>query len=200
MVKRPSINKQRIIRTLLNNPNGNLSKYQVAKEAWCKFSTAHIILKKLQDNGLVFGTTVVDYKGLINEWLQIQLKPIKNKFLLRNPIKLLKNTNLEYALTTYLAENKVQKYLFPSVIEFYINPSQITEWRRTIMNEGGLIGNGNITILSEDIHAFYKSFKDNSLSYVSIPQLIIDLINEGGVCIEAADKLIEKQENALSKL
>jgi hypothetical protein len=39
---------------------------------------------------------------------------------------------------------------------------------------------------------FYNSFKRKDLDIVSIPQLIVDLFEEGGVCTEAAEKLLEK--------
>lgn len=200
MVKHSSVNKQRIIRTLLNNPTGNLTKYRVAKESECKFSTTHRILKELEDLGLIYRTHVVNYKALINEWVESQIKPRKIRYLIKDPIKLLKNSKLKYGLTTYVAENMVQRYLFPSVTEFYIDSSQIMEWRNLIVHQGGLIGKGNTAILEGDIHAFYKSFKKDNLTCVSIPQLILDLINEGGVCIEAANKLIEREEDALSEL
>lgn len=200
VINRSSINKQRIIRTLLNNPTGNLTKYQVAKESWCKFPTAHEILKKLQNKDLIIGTKVIDYEALVKEWIQSQIKPNRYGYLIKNPIKLLKKVKLNYVLTTYIAENTVQRYLIPSVTEFYINSVEKTIWHNIIIEEGGLIGRGNITILSGDEHVFYKSFEKDSLNYVSIPQLIIDLTNEGGVCIDAADKLIKREKDALSKL
>ena len=46
-------------------------------------------------------------------------------------------------------------------------------------------------MLAEE-HVFYKSFEKDGLKIVSTPQLIIDLMIEGGVCVEAAELLIEK--------
>ncbi|MCL2135722.1 MAG: hypothetical protein FWH37_09315, partial [Candidatus Bathyarchaeota archaeon] len=43
-------------------------------------------------------------------------------------------------------------------------------------------------------HVFYGAFKRQKLTVVSIPQLIVDLLQEGGVCTEAAKKLINKVE------
>jgi hypothetical protein len=63
----------------------------------------------------------------------------------------------------------------------------------------GLVGKGNLRLLIADEHVFYGAFKRQSLMVVSIPQLIVDLLEEGGVCIEAAEKLINKvDQHAIS--
>ncbi|MGQ9552395.1 MAG: hypothetical protein ACUVUE_08220 [Candidatus Bathycorpusculaceae bacterium] len=49
-------------------------------------------------------------------------------------------------------------------------------------------------MLIADSHVFYGSFKRQGLTIVCIPQLIVDLLEEGGVCTEAAEKLLEKVE------
>ena len=52
-----------------------------------------------------------------------------------------------------------------------------------------------------DNHVFYNSFVKNGLMIVSVPQLIVDLLVEGVVAVEAAEKLLEKEEeNAIPKL
>jgi hypothetical protein len=47
-------------------------------------------------------------------------------------------------------------------------------------------------LLLADERFFYKAFEKNGLKIVSTPQLIIDLMIEGGVCVEAAELLINK--------
>ena len=56
----------------------------------------------------------------------------------------------------------------------------------------GLVGKGNIRLLQADNHVFYSSFERHGLKIVSLPQLILDLFEEGSVCVEAAEKLLEK--------
>jgi hypothetical protein len=56
----------------------------------------------------------------------------------------------------------------------------------------GLVGKGNMRLLTTDPHVFYNSFRQQGLNIVSIPQLIVDLLEEDGVCTEAAEKLLEK--------
>ena len=64
-----------------------------------------------------------------------------------------------------------------------------------------MVGKGNVRILIGDDHVFYKSFKVDGFSLVSVPQITYDLYQEGNVGIEAADMLLEKMEKgALQKL
>ena len=52
-------------------------------------------------------------------------------------------------------------------------------------------------LLIEDEHAFYSNIKKEGLRIVSIPQLILDLLREEGVAIEAAHMLMEKEYHGL---
>jgi hypothetical protein len=65
------------------------------------------------------------------------------------------------------------------------------KWHNLIVTEG-LVGKGNMRLLTTDPHVFYNSFKRQGLIVVSIPQLIVDLLEEDGVCTEAAEKLLEE--------
>jgi hypothetical protein len=185
--------RERIIRTLLVEPNGTLTKYKLAKMAEASFPWTHEFLNKLQAQKLVKGTEVTDYAGLINYWLQIKTKSEKRDYMNKNPIDLIQTSKLPYALTTYQAENLVQHYLFPSRIDLYIKKEDMDKWHEEVTAEG-LVGKGNLRLLIADEHVFYGAFKRQNLTVVSIPQLIVDLLQEGGVCTEAAEKLISKVE------
>ncbi|MGD6810888.1 MAG: hypothetical protein ACQCN3_14415 [Candidatus Bathyarchaeia archaeon] len=185
--------RERIIRTLLVEPNGTLTKYKLAKMAEASFPWTHEFLNKLQAQKLVKDTQVTDYVGLINYWLQIKTKPEKRDYMHKNPIDLIQTSKLPYALTTYQAENLVQHYLFPSRIDLYIKKEDMDKWHEAVTAEG-LVGKGNLRLLIADEHVFYGAFKRQNLTVVSIPQLIVDLLQEGGVCTEAAEKLINKVE------
>jgi hypothetical protein len=174
-----------------------LTKYRVAKEAGCSFSWVHEFLGNLEAMGLVNGTKVRDYKGLIGYWQKVKTKPDKKEYMHRDPFSLLKKTRLQYALTTYQAENLVQHYLFPSRIDLYIKEKDAERWHQLIARDG-LVGKGNVRLLLADCHVFYGSSKLRGLKVVSLPQLIVDLFDEGSVCVEAAEKLLEKvTEHAL---
>jgi hypothetical protein len=190
-VKRRGILRERVIRVLLTEPEGSLTKYQLAKKAECSFPWAHELLGKLETLALVKGTKVTDYTGLLKYWLQVKINPEKKEYMHKDQISLIKKAKLPYALTTYQAENLVQQYLFPSRTDLYIKTEDTEKWHKLITKEG-LVGRGNLRLLIADPHVFYSSFKRQGLTVVCIPQLIVDLLEEGGVCTEAAEKLLEK--------
>ena len=190
-MKTRGVIRERVIRVLLNEPEGTLTKYRLAKKAECSFSWLHEFLGKLEESRLVKNTEVTDYSGLVKYWLNVKTKPEKREYMCKDPIDLIKKAQLPYALTTYQAENLVQHYLFPSRTDLYIKTEDIQKWHNLIATEG-LVGKGNMKLLTTDSHVFYNSFKRKDLDIVSIPQLIVDLFEEGGVCTEAAEKLLEK--------
>lgn len=65
--------KERILRVLLCHTGEEITKYQVAKEAdvsepWCREYT-----EKLEKNGLLKDTEVLDPAQLYEEWLEIRI-------------------------------------------------------------------------------------------------------------------------------
>lgn len=201
--------KERIVRVLLNHSDGNLSMYRVAKEAKTHHSWAIKIIKRLQKKGFLKGTEVTDAPGLFNYWLENHKKPEYRDYNVRAPVELLeraKKQNLEFALTTYSAENSVQKYLFLSRYDIYVK--DLEKWHELAM-EDGVRGGGNFRVLHNfDLHVFYKSYTPgikphadkekppeisiSTFPVVSVPQLILDLLEEGGPCKEAAELLIKR--------
>lgn len=191
--------KGRVARILFNEPGGTLSKYQIAKLADSGYPWVHSLLKKLEVQEMILKTRVRDFKSLMMWWKRWQPIPKYREYMIQRPLELLQETNLEYALTTYQADNKVQNYLFPSRTDIYIHSSDKIRWHELLI-EDGLVGKGNVRILIGDDHVFYKSFKVDNLTIVSVPQIILDLYCEGVVCIEAGDMLLEKMErDALRK-
>lgn len=185
--------RERVIRILLNESKGALTMYAISKKAKCSFSWVHEFLGKLEAMRLVNKTKVTDYSGLVNYWREVKTKADKKEYMHRDPLTLLKKTRLQYALTTYQAENLVQHYLFPSRIDLYIMEKDAEQWHELVTAEG-LVGKGNVRLLIADDHVFYGSFEQSGLKIVSLPQLIVDLFDEGGVCVTAAEKLLEKVE------
>jgi hypothetical protein len=184
------IKKERILRVLLNHADGDLTKYQIAKvvdasEPWVLEYT-----KRLEKGGLIADTTVLDPWALYEEWQDIRVTPNQLSVSLQQPMELLEETDLDYALTTYQAETLVQGFLFPSTTDFYIQPEQAEKWTKIIENKG-LLGGGNTRVRVIDDHVFYKAVQRDSHTVVSTPQLIVDLLAEGGPRTEAADRLIE---------
>lgn len=111
--------------------------------------------------------------------------------MVQDPLTLLRGSGIPYALTSYQAENLVQGYLFPSRIDLYIREDDSQEWHG-LLRENGLVGRGNVRTLVDDGHVFYRAQVVNDLTVVSVPQLIVDLLAEGGPSVEAAEFLLEK--------
>ena len=149
-------------------------------------------LNQLEADGYLENTKVVNIRGLFDYWKEIKLQPLKREeFLVQNPMRLLYSAEKEYALTTYRAENLVQSYLFPSRTDFYCRVEEEEYWHNNLI-KNGMIGSGNIRIMYATKHVFFNSFKVKDYWIVSIPQMIIDLLTEGGPSMEAAEMLISK--------
>jgi hypothetical protein len=177
---------------LLNEPGGSLSKNRIAKSSECSREWVIEFLKKLEAENLVEQTKVLNVNKLIEYWVQVRSNPQHLDYLLREPLKLLRKIELEYALTTYQAENLIQNHLFPSRTDLYILEKDQPKWHDMIVSEGGLVGKGNLRLLLADKHVFYKASNRQGLTVVSLPQLLVDLFAEGGPCVEAAQLLLQK--------
>jgi DNA-binding Lrp family transcriptional regulator len=182
---------ERIIRILLSESRP-LSKNELSKRAGCTRQWVILFLKELEKKGYIAATKVKDKQELIKYWLSIHKKPKKYRgYMIKEPLKLLKKAKLDYALTTYQAENLVQHHLFPSRIDLYIREADLQEWHE-LLTKNGLYGKGNIRIIIEEEHIMYNKRKLNGFFVVSLPQLIVDLFAEGGPCEEAAEMLIKR--------
>ena len=188
--RKRGFNKERIIRTLLNHTSDNLTKYRLAQLAEASESWTRQYTEKLEKKNLIKGTTVVAPTDLYQEWLNQRIKPNQLEVSIQQPMELLTDTDLRYALTTYQAENLHQGFLFTSTTDFYISPNEIEDWLK-IIEEKGLLGGGNTRLKVLDEHVFYNQQKVDGFSTVSVPQLILDLLAEGGPCEEAAEKIIK---------
>lgn len=182
-------NKERIIRVLLNHTGEDLTKYRLAQCANASESWTRQYTDTLEDQGLISGTQVLEVQDLYRKWLKLRIEPNQLEVSLQQPLDVLADTELQYALTTYQAENLHQGFLFTSTTDVYIAPDEIDEWLR-VVEEKGLLGGGNTRLRVLDGHVFYNQQTVNGFTTVSIPQLILDLLDEGGPCEEAADKLI----------
>ncbi|RNJ80738.1 MAG: hypothetical protein D9C04_00140 [Nitrosopumilus sp. B06] len=185
--------KGRIARIILNDPHGTHTKYRIAKLAECSYPWTHGLLGELEDKGIMDNTRVLDFRALMSWWRKYQSPSTYRSYMVRDPLKLLKDADLQYVLTTYLAENLIQNYLFPSRTDIYIRHSDRVKWHELIIRDG-LVGKGNFRICLGDEHVFYNSQRVDGFELVSTPQLIMNLYEEGSVCVEAADMLMDKME------
>lgn len=192
------VKKERILRVLLNHTDDEPTKYRIAKEVGASESWVLNYTKKLEERGLIENTTVLDPRSLYREWQNIRVPQNQVSVSLQQSMNLLQETDLDYALTTYEAENLVQGFLFPSTTEFYIRPDDAVDWTQ-IIEDNGLLGGGNTRIRVTDDHVFYKTERRGNHSIVSTPQLIVDLLEEGGPCEEAAEKLLTSLHGSVTE-
>ncbi|MBI2147391.1 hypothetical protein HYU19_02830 [Candidatus Woesearchaeota archaeon] len=191
------LKRERILRVLLTEPTP-LSKNELSKKAQCTRQWVILFLRQLEKKKLVKETKVVNPVGLAKYWLTIHKKYKKyREYMVKEPARLLKQTRLDYALTTYQAENMVQHHLFPSRIDMYIKEEDLQTWHSLFLKEG-LYGKGNVRVITAEEHTVYGKRKLNGLFVVSLPQLIIDLFTEGGPAAEAAEMLLAKLKEHVS--
>ena len=137
------------------------------------------------------GTTITEPRGVYEEWRDIRVEPNQLAVAFQQPMELLEETSLDYALTTYRGENLVQGFLFPSTTDFYVKAEHRQDWL-SLVEDRGLLGGGNTRLRMTDEHVFYNNRSIQGQPIVSTPQLIVDLLDEGGPCEEAAKKLIDR--------
>jgi hypothetical protein len=184
--------RERIVRILLDTPDGSLTAYRIHKKAECSEQWTGSYIKKLENMNLVDNTKVIDIFGLFEYWLKIRPPlQIVEYHLQKNPLTIVKNSKLLYALTTYQADNLIHRYLFPTRTDIYVYKSELNLWHKTLSAQG-LIGAGNTRIIIADPHIIKNSIKQKGYNIVSKSQLICDLLMEGGVAVEAANLLIRK--------
>jgi hypothetical protein len=186
-----------VYRILLCHVEGNLTKYRIAKLAQAQQIQVSLFLCDLEKLHLVSGTRVVDHKGLLARWSGLTVRYQSQSYMLPDILKALENADLEYGLTTYRAESMVNGYLFPSRTELYIRTGDFDDWHALLVNEGALVGGGNLRLRWYDDRVLYNSFSVNSYKVVTIPQLIVDLLREGSSAVEAADMMVQKYMDLL---
>jgi len=187
-----NIKNVRILKVLLANPKGSLSKYMIAKMAECSKPWVIEFISSLEKKQLVRKTRVLDFDALVDYCIDIIPKLKYFDFYVQDPISFLKKSKMNYALTTYGAENYTSHHLFPSRYDAYIKEEDLNNWKSLII-KNGLLGKGNLRLIAaKDEKIIKEANLINGVSIVSIPQLLIDLKREGGVCMEAYNILVKR--------
>lgn len=191
------IKTDRIFRILLNNPDGNLTRYRISVLANTQQIQVSVLFRRLEAKELIRGTKVTNYRALMIEWAKREIKFPAQRYMLKSIMDLLHNTTMKYALTTYQAETMVNGYLFPTKTDLYVRSNDFDKWHGELTTAGALVGGGNVTLRPYDEGVFYNSFITSSgYLVVSIPQLIVDLLREGGVATQAAEMMLEKHKRS----
>lgn len=191
-MNRRNIKNLRIIKILLSNPKEELTKYRIAKLAKCSKPWVIEFLRKLEKKKLIKKTKILNFDKLVDYCIEIMPKLKYFDFFVQDPIKFLKKSKLEYALTTYGAENFTSRQLFPTRYDIYIKEQDFGKWKALIL-KNGLIGKGNLRlIIPNDKTILEETQTIKGIKIVSMSQLLIDLKREAGVCMEAYSILVNQ--------
>ena len=186
-----AIKIERIYRVLLSIPYVERSIRKISKEAETDYHWTYKNMKELEEKGIIQGTKLIDPKSLFKIWSERPVTTLFREYHIPNPKSFIENIELDYALTTYHAENQIGNYLIPRIMDVYIHENDINEWHEKLIDQG-YAGKGNVRILLADEHVFWDRISEGPLNTVSIQQLIVDLLREGGLCVEAAEILMER--------
>jgi len=195
LLKKPArergFKKERLHRVLLNHDAGELSRYEIAKEADVSTSWAYEYLDQLATEGLIEDTTVIDPPTLYDRWVETRIEPNAVSVSLQQPLDTVRDAGFDYALTTDEAEQVRQGFLFASTTAFYVREADIEAWL-DLVEQKGFVGGGNTELRATDEHVFYNAQRIEGETTVSIPQLIVDLLDEDGPAVEAANRLMTR--------
>lgn len=183
--------KERLHRVLLNRSDGERSRYEIAKQADVSSSWAYEYLDQLENDGIVADTVVLDPSALYQRWRETRVEPNEVQVSFQQPLDRIREAGLDYALTTDEAEQIHQGFLFPSTTALYVREADIEDWLGVVETDG-FVGGGNTELRATDEHVFYNVQTVDGVTTVSIPQLIVDLLDEGGPAAEAADRLMSR--------
>lgn len=193
---------KRILALLLDGNYSFKSKYELAKKAHSSPEWVLMLTKQWEKQGFIQGLHLIKVRELFEQFHRIQpKKQMVRSYSIQDAQKFLrelKKNSKEYALTTYTAENLMQKHLFPHEIQLYVNESEFEEWHHELSKKG-LYGGGNVSIRASTAEELFERRQVNGWWIVNMPQLISDLIQESGPAAEAGEMLLEKMINTHKK-
>jgi len=191
---RRNVKNIRIVKRLLERPDGGWTKYGLAKAAGCSRQWVIELLGKLEHTGLVQGTKVNDIMAMARYGADASPEPLKIVDCLhREPLKLLKTAGEEYAVTTTYAEYEVTRQLFRTRCDAYVTAEALGKLWNRILKEG-LVGGGNMRlILPVDCQIVKDARTLKGIRIVSPGQLMIDLVREGGASAQGAEEMVRRR-------
>jgi hypothetical protein len=192
-MQRRNVKNVRIIKRLLERPDGSWTKYALAKQGGASQPFGVKVIRQLEEKGLVEGTRVIDMEGLARYGSGIAPGPITVvEFYIPEPVEFIRKNDGEYAITTYFAENMVTHHLFPSRCDVYVTRKTFADMGAKVLNEA-LIGGGNTRlIVPVDEGIVDEAQVIRGVRVVSLGQLMLDLVREGGVCMEAFEMVVKR--------
>lgn len=224
--------KERILRVMLHpwfGLPGHRSLKQVAEQADAAYGWVHRTWQDLATVGAFRQRPSIllqDPAKAFEYWLKHRPDRVQADYHVVGGLDFLKgivaNRQLEYAATTYLAENLVQGHLFPRRFDLYVRAGQQKSWHAELTKRGFPVDStredrGIIRLIRapfterdetsevvdevapvqlrdpiarENLPEWKNPVRD--VWVVQPPLLIVDLLEEGGACAEAAHMLMKR--------
>jgi len=218
-MSRPSPGRDRILRYVLGMNVRNVqaaehplkpypaqftSIYELAQRTGVAFSWVHETLDVLSHFGwidLSQGLRIRDADAIFAWWLNQSAQPRYHAFHVANAreasARLLHDFRIPNAFTTYYAENAYQGHLFPRRADVYVRMEHVAQARAHLVGDlNAQLGGTNFRLIYGDDHILDEKVSighaRERLDYAPVPQVILDLMREGGSAREAADLLIQR--------
>lgn len=182
------------------------SLYKLAGRTGASFAWVHEVVTEWIHEGWV-GTDgrieVLDPVALYAWWKENRTRPQVHSFHVSDPQEAITALREEHGvasvITTYYAENVYQGHLFPRRMDAYIQKADVPLAKEGLVDLGAQLGGTNFrlftgddAILTEAVVVGGEHGSDVEMRYAPLPQVIVDLMTEGGSAREAADLLIQR--------
>jgi hypothetical protein len=175
---------------------------QLAEGSEASFAWVHEIVTDLASRGWVDthdGVEVTDPVKVFEWWADNRTEPEAKTFHVPDPGRtaeeFLNEMGIDHAVTTYYAEDALQGHLYPRRLDTYVREDELARAQEAVVELGGSLGGTNFRLLTGDDSVIDEAVVgpgSREILYAPLPQVIVDLINEGGSAREAADLLIER--------
>lgn len=212
---RPSPTRDRILRFLLGTTARNVqlplnyappvtSRFELSIRADAAHNWVYSTLRVLEENGWIKtedGLRLLDAPAVYRWWKGVRTRPTVHGLQVAEPHRalnaLMHDTKIPVAVTTYYAENVYQGHLFPRRLDCYVRARDVDRARAMLVeNLDAKIGGLNFRLMVGDDRLLDESLRmaadSIATDYAPFPQVVLDLMSEGGSCGEAAEMLVEK--------
>lgn len=186
------------------------SLYALHRSTDVTFAWVHEIVSELRAKGWLADDPplrVTEPAAVYGWWAGQRKPPEVSAVQVQDPALMAHRLSVERriptAVTTYYAENFYQGHLFPRRMDTYVPAHRVVEARNWLVHAGAQLGGLNFRLLAID-DAFFTEAVPGApgpmqLQFAPLPQVIVDLIQEGAAAKEAADLLIQRYYHAPRK-
>jgi hypothetical protein len=215
---RPATARDRILRYLLGGQLGPHhrgcygpvdSMYALWKASGVpSFASVHETIGLLIEAGLVDAEepTRINYPPSVYcWWAGERARPKVHSLHVSSPTEAaaaLDEAGIPNAATTYYAENAWASHLFPRRFDTYVKAHDVARARKVLLDRGAQLGGTNFRLLTSDGHLLQEAdacrplYPGTPYLLAPLPQVIVDLLQERGSPVEAAEMLLEKLYHA----